>query len=74
MHTSAGGVFCLGPRWNSKSGARTSRARLSSSQEVYPERFAGVKTGCSIAFEKKQNLSEILNRIVYADAGAGRNS
>src|ERR1700734_1030391 len=32
----------------------------------------GVKTGCSIAFEKKQNLSEILNCTVYANAGAGK--
>ena len=38
----------------------------SSSQEV--------ETGYSIAFEKKQNLSEILNRTKCANAGAGRNS
>ncbi len=55
-------------------GVHTSMTRFSSLQQAYPVQFTTNQDVCSIAIEKKQNLSEMLNRTMYANAGAGRNS
>jgi hypothetical protein len=74
-HAPSGGVFCLGLRRTFKGrGTYFKGSFVPACRRCIRSSSQRSQDGCSIAFKKKQKLSEILNRTVYANAGAGRNS